>query len=93
MAFTKTIQRRSHRKAAAKWGRASHGSRLLINYVKNGRRIRRRFYALWTNCSRVRFASLTRSSITGTSVSTPTVVASAAGEVMPNRAMATATAS
>ena len=41
----------------------------------------------------VLFAAFTRSSITGTSVSTPTVVASAAGEVVPNRATATATAS
>lgn len=35
----------------------------------------------------------TRKSITGTSVSTPTVVANAAGEVVPNSAIATATAS
>ena len=38
------------------------------------------------------FAIFTRNSITGTSVNTPTVVASAAGEVVPNRATATATA-
>ena len=36
---------------------------------------------------------LTRNSMTGTSVSTPKVVASAAGEVVPNSAIATATAS
>lgn len=36
---------------------------------------------------------LTRNSITGTSVNTPTVVASAAGDVVPNNAIATATAS
>lgn len=40
----------------------------------------------------VLFAIFTRKSITGTSVNTPTVVASAAGEVVPNRATATATA-
>ena len=40
----------------------------------------------------VLFAIFTRNSITGTSVNTPTVVASAAGEVVPNRATATATA-
>ena len=39
------------------------------------------------------FAIFTRNSITGTSVSTPTVVANAAGEVVPNKAIATATAS
>lgn len=38
-------------------------------------------------------AIFTKLSITGTSVSTPTVVARAAGLVTPNRAMATATAS
>ncbi len=38
-------------------------------------------------------AILTRNSITGTSVSTPTVVAKAAGDVAPNNAIATATAS
>ena len=38
----------------------------------------------------VLFAILTRNSMTGTSVSTPTVVASAAGEVVPSRATATA---
>ena len=36
---------------------------------------------------------LTSNSMTGTSVNTPTVVASAAGEVVPNSAIATATAS
>ena len=36
---------------------------------------------------------LTSNSITGTSVSTPTVVAGAAGEVVPNSAIATATVS
>lgn len=35
----------------------------------------------------------TRNSITGTSVNTPTVVASAADEVVPNNAIATTTAS
>lgn len=39
------------------------------------------------------FAIFTRISITGTSVKTPTVVASAAGEVVPNNAIATATES
>ncbi|MBR0171193.1 MAG: hypothetical protein IJQ21_00205 [Lachnospiraceae bacterium] len=39
------------------------------------------------------FAIFTNVSITGTSVSTPTVVARAAGLVVPNKAMATATAS
>ena len=39
------------------------------------------------------FAILTSSSMTGTSVRTPTVVANAAGDVVPNRATATATAS
>ncbi|EJX01327.1 hypothetical protein, secreted [gut metagenome] len=38
------------------------------------------------------FATFTRNNITGTSVSTPTVVASAAGDVVPNKATATATA-
>lgn len=37
------------------------------------------------------FAILTRISMTGTSVKTPTVVARAAGEVVPNNAIATAT--
>ena len=41
----------------------------------------------------VLLAMLTMNSITGTSVSTPTLVASAAGEVVPNNAIATATAS
>ena len=41
----------------------------------------------------VLFASLTSVSMTGTSVRTPTVVASAAGLVVPNNAIATATAS
>lgn len=40
----------------------------------------------------VLFAILTSKSITGTSVNTPTVVARAAGEVVPNSAIATATA-
>lgn len=40
----------------------------------------------------VLFATFTRNSITGTSVKTPTVVANAAGEVVPNKATATATA-
>ena len=40
----------------------------------------------------VLLAILTRVNITGTSVSTPTVVASAAGLVVPNNATATATA-
>ena len=39
------------------------------------------------------FAIFTSVSMTGTSVSTPTVVANAAGLVVPNRATATATAS
>ena len=39
------------------------------------------------------FAILTSSSMTGTSVRTPTVVANAAGDVVPNSATATATAS
>ena len=39
----------------------------------------------------VLFAIFTRKSITGTSVKTPTVVASAAAELVPNRAIATAT--
>ena len=38
------------------------------------------------------FAIFTRNSINGTSVNTPTVVASAAGESIPNNAIATATA-
>lgn len=37
-------------------------------------------------------ATFTSASITGTSVNTPTVVASAAGLVVPNNAIATATA-
>ena len=41
----------------------------------------------------VLLAMLTMNSITGTSVSTPTLVASATGEVVPNNAIATATAS
>lgn len=41
----------------------------------------------------VEFAIFTSISITGTSVSTPTVVAKAAREVVPNMAIATATAS
>lgn len=41
----------------------------------------------------VLLAILTRKSMTGTSVSTPTVVASAAGDAVPNSAMAAATAS
>ena len=41
----------------------------------------------------VLFAILHNKSITGTSVSTPTVVARAAGEDVPNKATATATAS
>lgn len=45
------------------------------------------------NLFAVLFAIFTRNSITGTSVRTPTVVASAAGEVVPNKAIATATAS
>ena len=40
----------------------------------------------------VPFAIFTRNSITGTSVKTPTVVARAAGDDVPNRAIATATA-
>lgn len=40
----------------------------------------------------VLLAIRTSSNITGTSVNTPTVVASAAGEVVPNNAIATATA-
>ena len=40
----------------------------------------------------VLLAMLTSNSITGTSVSMPTVVAGAAGEVVPNSAIATATA-
>ena len=40
----------------------------------------------------VLFAILTNVNMTGTSVKTPTVVASAAGLVVPNRATATATA-
>ena len=40
----------------------------------------------------VLFAIFTRVNITGTSVRTPTVVASAAGLVVPNNATATATA-
>ena len=39
----------------------------------------------------VLFAILTRASITGTSTRTPTTVASAAGEVVPKSAIATAT--
>ena len=42
---------------------------------------------------RVRFTILTTDSITGTSISTPTTVASAAPEWKPNRLMAAATAS
>jgi len=41
----------------------------------------------------VLFAIFTSNSINGTSVKTPTVVASAAGESIPNNAIATATAS
>ena len=41
----------------------------------------------------VLLAMLTSNSMTGTSVNTPTVVASAAGEVVPNSAIATATVS
>ena len=44
-----------------------------------------------TNHHCVRFAIFTRNSITGTSVKTPSVVANAAGDVVPNRAIATAT--
>lgn len=39
------------------------------------------------------FAIVTSMSMTGTSVNTPTVVASAAGLIVPNNAIATATAS
>jgi len=39
----------------------------------------------------VLFAILTSKSMTGTSTSTPTTVASAAGDVVPNNAIATAT--
>src|SRR5690606_21869839 len=45
------------------------------------------------NLSRVRFAMATRLSITGTSTSTPTTVASAAPEFSPKSPIATATAS
>jgi hypothetical protein len=45
------------------------------------------------NHLRVLFAILTNINITGTSVRTPTVVARAAGEDVPNNAIATATAS
>ena len=45
------------------------------------------------NQSFVRFAIFTRISMTGTSVRTPTVVANAAGDDVPNRAIATETAS
>lgn len=48
-------------------------------------------YSLLTNQCFVLFAILTKSSITGTSVKTPTVVAKAAGESIPNNAIATAT--
>ena len=50
------------------------------------------WFGLAGNLPFVLFAIFTRKSITGTSVNTPTVVASAAGEVVPNRATATATA-
>jgi len=49
-------------------------------------------YALLNQC-RVRLATATSDSITGTSTNTPTTVASAAPECRPNREIATATAS
>lgn len=45
------------------------------------------------DCQVGRPAIFTSVNITGTSVKTPTIVASAAGLVVPNRAIATATAS
>lgn len=53
------------------------------------------FYIRTTHAGKhpfVLFAIRTSRSITGTSVNTPTVVARAAGEVVPNSAIATATA-
>ena len=57
-------------------------TQLIMNLIHN---------TAYLNQCFVLFANLTSINITGTSVNTPTTVASTAGEVVPNKAIATAT--